>query len=273
MSAVLPEWLADADRRVDADTLRKRMAQAGVAQAVLVQYSSAHGFDNTYVLDSAAAEPEKFVAVCTIDGRESDAPARLSDCVGRGAAGVRVRAPGRDGPLDWLDCDPLLQRAMELDVPVAIHFMENVQAEGLTRLPGILRNFPTLRIVLDHVGNPPWREGPPHYGLNPVLELARFERLYLKFATINLERLHHADVDPQLAIERLIAAYSARRIMWGSDAPNTPGNYTDMVQWMLAALANLADGDRQWIMGETALDIYPRLAAHGVAPHAGMSFA
>ncbi len=271
LSGALPDWMSN--RSVAAEQLLERMPGAGVDKAVLVQYSSAHGYDNSYVLDTATAHPDRFVAICTVDGRAPDAAAQLAACVHRGAAGLRIRAPSRDGPLDWLDCEPLWQRAAELSIPVCVHFSESRQADGVRRLPALLERFPTVTVVLDHVANPPWREGPPAYGLSPVLELASFERLYIKFATINLERLHQAVIAPRLAIERLVAAYSARRIMWGSDAPNTPGNYAEMVQRMLSALSDVTDDERRWIMGGTALEVYPRLAAHGVVTHAGMSIA
>jgi len=147
-----------------------------------------------------------------------------------------------------------------LHVPVCVHFMENVQAEGLKLLPELLARFPTVRVVLDHAGNPPWREGPPTYGLQPVLDLARFEQLNIKFATINLERLHIAHVEPSIALEQLVGGFGANRLMWGSDAPNTPGDYAEVVNWMRSALGRLSETDRDWILAGTALRVYPKLA-------------
>jgi predicted TIM-barrel fold metal-dependent hydrolase len=254
----LPEWLSE--RSVDAQQLLERMPRAGVDQAVLVQYSSAHGYDNDYVLDTAVRHADRFVAVCTLDGLRPEAADQLTVLVNdRGAAGVRIRAARRDGPLDWLRCEPLWQRAGDLGVPVAVHFMESSQAEGLSLLPALLEQFPRVRVVLDHVANPPWREGPPDYGLGPVLDLARYDQLYLKFATINLERLEAAGVEPQPILGRLIQSFTARRIMWGSDAPNTPGDYAEMVLWMCAALSDVSDEDQRWIWADTARSVYPRL--------------
>jgi L-fuconolactonase len=258
LSGALPDW--PAERFVDADKLLHRMETAGVDGAVLVQYSSAHGYDNRYVLATATEHPGRFVAVCTLDGLQPDAPAQLSECVQQGAAGLRIRARGRDTALDWLTCEPLWQRAAELHVPVCAHFMESVQAEGLKLLPSLLEQFPTVPVVLDHAGNPPWREGPPSYGLQPVLNLARFEQLTIKFATINLERLHIAQVDPQIALEHLVEGFGANRVMWGSDAPNTPGDYGQMLNWMRLAMAELSEADREWILAGTALRVYPKLA-------------
>jgi L-fuconolactonase len=263
-SGALPDW--PAERFVDADTLLRRMHRADVDRAVLVQYSTAHGYDNRYVLATARQHPDRFVAVCTLDGRLPEAPEQLTDCVRAGAAGLRLRAPGRAGSLDWLCCEPLWQRAAELQVPVCVHFMESVQAEGLRRLPGLLEQFPRVPVVLDHVGNPPWREGPYHYGLEPVLALARFDQLVLKFATVNLERLHAAGVEPRLALERLVGGFGADRLMWGSDAPNTPGDYAGMLAWMRSAMATLPEADQASILAGTAVRIYPRLARDAAAP-------
>lgn len=266
LSGALPDW--PAERFVDADKLLQRMDQAAVDRAVLVQYSSAHGYDNRYVLATARQHADRFVAVCTLDGLQPDAPEQLTECVRQGAAGLRIRA--RDNALDWLTCEPLWQRAADLQVPVCVHFMENVQAEGLKLLPALLAQFPTVAVVLDHAGNPPWREGPPTYGMQPVLELARFEQLTIKFATINLERLHAAAVEPRIALEHLIGAFGANRLMWGSDAPNTPGDYGDMLNWMRSAMSTLAETDRAWILAGTALRVYPKLA-EVINTHVGVS--
>jgi L-fuconolactonase len=254
----VPEWLPE--RSVDGEQLLERMPRAGVDQAVLVQYSSVHGYDNGYVLDMAERFANRFVAVCTLDGLLPDVADQLTVLVAeRGASGVRIRGPRRDGPLDWLHCEPLWQRAADLNVPLAVHFSESSQAEGVRLLCGLLEQFPRVRVVLDHVGNPAWHEGPPHYGLGSVVDLARFDRLFVKFATVNLVRLEAAGVEPQLIMRQLIDTFGARRIMWGSDAPNTPGDYTRMVQRMCVALADVSEEDQRWIWADTARNLYPRL--------------
>ena len=85
LGGALPEW--PAERFVDAEKLLGRMEKAGVDRAVLVQYSSAHGYDNRYVLATAQQHPDRFVAVCTLDGLRPEAPEQLSECVRRGAVG------------------------------------------------------------------------------------------------------------------------------------------------------------------------------------------
>jgi predicted TIM-barrel fold metal-dependent hydrolase len=154
---------------------------------------------------------------------------------------------------------------------VCVHFSLRDQAAGLPLLDDLLRRFPGVRVVLDHVGNPTWAEGPPDYGLGPLIRLADRTGIYIKFATVNLERLEAAAVAPQLALERLVGTFGAQRILWGSDAPNTPGVYAQMLARMRAALSDTPAADQEWILGGTAMHVYPQL--EGQKQHARLSIA
>jgi predicted TIM-barrel fold metal-dependent hydrolase len=254
----LPEWMGE--RAVSAARLLEVMPQAGVGQAVLVQYSSVHGYVNDYAVDTARLHPGRFAAVCTVDPSLAGAADTLRYWVReRGAAGVRLRAAAREGPLDYVTAEPIWRAAGELGIPLCVHLMQNGQAAGLPLLRGMLDRFPEVTVVLDHAGNPPWQEGPPFYGAGPVIELARYPRLVIKFATINIERLQAAQLEPRIGLELLVGAFGAERIMWGSDMPNTPGAYPDMVRHMQAAMAGLGPTEQAAIMGGTARRVYPRL--------------
>jgi predicted TIM-barrel fold metal-dependent hydrolase len=122
----------------------------------------------------------------------------------------------------------------------------------------MMERFPSVKVVLDHASNPPWSEGPPHYGLAPLLEMAHLN-LVIKFATVNLERLHAAGVDPAVALRILVDSFGPGRILWGSDAPNTPGQYGEMVARMHAVLNGFSAAEQTAIMSATARSVYPRL--------------
>jgi L-fuconolactonase len=238
-----------------AEHLLRCMDDSGVDRAVLVQYSAAHGYDNRYVLDAAERYPGRFVAVCTPDPNA----AHVSDI--RGAAGLRVRAPDRGPSLDWLaGSGPVWRRAADLGIPVAVHLQQQHHAAAIPVLRGLLDEFHTVDVVLDHVGNPAWESTPRRFGLGLVETLADHERLVLKFATLNLNRLEAAGVQPLLALRRLIAVFGSNRLMWGSDVPNTPGDYKQMVWRMLEHLSQVAVEDRDNILSNTAMRVYPTLA-------------
>src|SRR3954462_3042813 len=89
-----------------AEDLVANMDLVRVNKAVLVQYSSVHGYDNTYVLESARRYPQRFVPVVTVASADE-----LNRSVESGAAGLRLRAPSRGASLDWLTDLALWQRA------------------------------------------------------------------------------------------------------------------------------------------------------------------
>jgi L-fuconolactonase len=78
------------ERPVTAEQLLQRMDETGIAQAVLVQATTAYGYDNSYVLDSAARWPDRFVAVGTFDPLGPMPAGRLREGIERGLAGVRL---------------------------------------------------------------------------------------------------------------------------------------------------------------------------------------
>src|SRR5437660_2746035 len=120
VDGVLAEALA---RRLDTEGLLDQMAAAGVDRAVLVQFAHVHGYDNSYVCDSARRHPGRVAAVCGIDSRAPDAADRLAYWVReRGAAGLRLVAVDRAGGMDWLQEPALWQRAAELQVPMCVFF-------------------------------------------------------------------------------------------------------------------------------------------------------
>ncbi|HEY7067061.1 MAG TPA: amidohydrolase family protein [Chloroflexota bacterium] len=256
VDGVLAEALA---RRLDTEGLLDQMAGASVDRAVLVQFAHVHGYDNSYVVDSARRHPGWVAAVCGIDSRAPDAAERLSYWVReRGAAGLRLVAGDRGGGMDWLQVPALWQRAADLAVPMCVFFPVGLYAPGLGALGEMLRRFPGVAVVLDHAGNPPWQEGPPLYGLGPLLDLAP-HNLYLKFSTVNLHRLAAAGAPAADVLKLLVDRFGAERLLWGSDLPHTPGPLGDMVGAMRAALAALPAAAQAQILGGTALTLYPGL--------------
>jgi predicted TIM-barrel fold metal-dependent hydrolase len=253
-----------------AEQLLTLMDDAGVERAVLVQYVAAHGFDNGYVLDTAERLPQRFVAVCALDPRDDASAEWLTNLVrNRGAAGLRLRSPDRGPSLDWLaGSRPLWRQAADLGIPVCVHLQQHHHVDGIPLLRGLVSEFPEVSVVLDHAGNPPWRPDTPGVGLSLVETLAAHERLVVKFATVNLNRLEAARVSPLVALGRLIAVFGSGRVMWGSDAPNTAGYYPDMVRRMDEQLSHLADEDRHNILGGTAVRVYPKLATREDLAHA-----
>ncbi|HLI27141.1 MAG TPA: amidohydrolase family protein, partial [Chloroflexota bacterium] len=184
----LSEWAAQ--RPVTCEQLLAAMDAAGVAQAVLVQASTAHGHDNRYTADSAAAHPARFAWVGSLDPLAPDTPDQLTYWVReRGMAGLRLFTAGSTMPTQapWLGDPasyPTWARAQELGIPICVQ----MRLAGVPALRQLLDRFPHVQVIVDHFGRPPLDDGPPYVAARPLFALAAYAQVYVKITTVT-----HAD--------------------------------------------------------------------------------
>jgi predicted TIM-barrel fold metal-dependent hydrolase len=230
-----------------------------VDQAVLVQAQTAHGYDNNYCADAAAAHPHRFVGVARIDPMAGAAPDLLSYWVEeRGMRGVRLGEGGNTGTDNpWL-ADPKIaafwQRAEELGVPICLQ----VRRADLEMVRGVLERFPGVTVLLDHLA---------HASVAELAPLARFPHFHLKFSTMNVREASRDGARPEEFFEALAERYGADRLLWSSDYPHTKGTaeepYKGGLDLARRALSRLTAEDQAWVLGETARKVYPALAGTG----------
>jgi L-fuconolactonase len=108
------------------------MDGAGVGKAVLVQFSTVHGHDNTYVVDTAARQSDRFMAVCVVDATEPQVAETMSGWAERGAAGFRLTSADRVVAPDWVLVPAVWERTIQLGLPLplCVHFNVQNRAEG-----------------------------------------------------------------------------------------------------------------------------------------------
>lgn len=251
---------ANLEAPMTAERLLAELARCRVANAILVQRASLYGFDNRYVCESAARYPERFAAVVSIDAHAHDGAAQVHRWVRQsGAVGIRLMEPQREADLSWLVSPPVWDAALELDVPVCVHFFRWNRLAGLAALDEILRSRPQARVVVDHLSNLPAESGPPDYGLDaPLLALCRYSRVALKFTTIPLGALEKQRIDTAALIRRVAVEFGAERLMWGSDVTQSKGSYAYMIGLAARATASLPGAERQQVLRGTALAMYGR---------------
>jgi L-fuconolactonase len=208
-----------------------------VAAGVGVQYRSAYGTDNAYLLDVCKAHPGRVSPVVILDAHDEATPRQLRELISKGAVGVRFtgyRNPG--GDLPWLD-SPEAKRSWRVanDAQLAVVLMTlppGPSPDLLTRVAALASEFPGTRIVLDHAAWPAY-EGAPGYGLTPEhVALVRFPNVFFKLTSILFTEQANANLSSAAFVRHLADTFGASRLMWGSDMGNTPGTYG-----ALAALA------------------------------------
>ena len=132
-------WYLDAP--CSAPELAKQMQACGVDGAILVQGVGAYSYDNRYAVDSARANPGRFVSASCIDFLAPDAGERLDDLARvPGMQGIRVFAIGDE--VDWLD-DPVTFPIWERATELGLQMIVTTLSEQLSRLRIYLRSFRT----------------------------------------------------------------------------------------------------------------------------------
>ncbi|MFK4101550.1 amidohydrolase family protein [Streptomyces sp. NPDC019531] len=245
-------------RPVTAEDMAARMDEAGIAQAVLVQATTAYGYDNSYVLDSRR---DRFIAVGTFDPLAPDAGARLTSAVAnQGLAGVRLFTSGSTVAVqgEWFaapETYDFWQVAGELGVTVCLQMR---LGPATRQLVDVLERFPSVRVLLDHIGYPDIASSPGR-AAKEVAELAPHPGLHLKLTHRNLEPLHAAGEEAVEFLTPVVEAFGAHRIAWGSNCPAAEQSLTELLDLARSVLAPLPTTAREAIFAGTARRLYPAL--------------
>jgi predicted TIM-barrel fold metal-dependent hydrolase len=249
------------DRPVSAEAMIAAMDEAGVSRSSLVQAATCYGYDNGYLAHAVAAHPQRFAGVFSVDVFRPDAPERIRHWMSKGLHGLRVFIAGhtmssKDARLDDPRSFPAWQLASELGITVSVQ----LRAAGLPQLEAVIARFPRVRILLDHMARPLIEDGPPYAQAQSLFALARHPSLFLKLTTHNLREARKGKATPETFFPRVVAEFGAPRIAWGSNYPASEGTLAGLLADARAALAPLAEADRDWILCRTAASLYPALA-------------
>ncbi|MCW0210106.1 MAG: amidohydrolase family protein, partial [Achromobacter sp.] len=224
----------------------------GLSHGVLVQPSFL-GTDNSYLVQALRAARGRLRGVAVV--AEDIAETALHDLAEAGVAGIRLNLIGLDLPsLQTPAWQTLLARVNALGWHVELH----VQA---ARLPDIV---PALlaagcRIVVDHFGRPDPALGTADPGFRYLLQQADSGRVWVKLsAPYRNWPASACAASGREAAQRLLAAYTPERLMWGSDWPHTEhrhlASYPAATQWRDAWIDDPAQ--RRVLLADTPLRLF-----------------
>jgi len=247
-------------RPVTTEQMIVAMDKAGVAKAALVQASTCYGHDNSYVADAVAAHPDRFTGVFSADVLAADAPERMRHWVKRGLTGMRLFTIGSTMPdqASWLD-DPKTYPAWECASELGLSICLQMSAKAFPQMLRMVARFPKVRIILDHMGRPVLDDGPPYQAAETLFALAKFPNIYLKLTERNCTGARSGKATAETFFPRLVGAFGASRIAWGSNYPSSEGSLSELLALAKTSLACLSQADQDWIFAKTAQNLYPAL--------------
>lgn len=268
------------DYTVTVEALIEMMDAQNVAQACLVQRGHVYGYDNSYIIDSAARYPGRLHPVVILDPEDPATPGNYRDLVAHHhVRGFRM-AVSRPWILDtgWL-CSPtamkIWESCAELGTPMTLILFMKQLGYLLPLVKLLARQFPDLPILLDHgampygmtqyevtlaeeAGEPIVMPPPPHFGIDRTIAI--FEdvpNVHFKITEINMERLAAAGVRPAHIVRRMVDGFGPDRLMWGSDVGQSMlWNYAEKAAMARAAADFLTEEEARRFFHDNAARVY-----------------
>lgn len=253
------DWSQERPNTVEA--LIAAMDAAGVAKAAVVHSSTTYGFDNRYVVDGCRQHPGRLLAVGSVDMLAGDVCDTLRNWAGQGLGGLRIFTGGSTKDFDPRELDdPRSFKAWELLAELGLPMCIQTGPVGLPQVRMLAERFPTVNIILDHLARPDVLDGPPYAKAAGLFALADRPNVYLKLAPRIFGDVKKGQASAETFFPRLVSAFGAQRLVWGSNFPTSPGTMAEILAEAQAGLACLSEEDRAWVFGRTAARLYPALA-------------
>jgi 2-pyrone-4,6-dicarboxylate lactonase len=189
----------------------------GFARGVLVQ-GSAHGHDNSAMLDALKRQPDRLRGVAVADTGVS--PAELRDWNTLGVRGLRFNHFYRDGQLHYRGGIPLSSAKTLACVMADLgwHLQLWIDVKDLPDIIPTLKSL-GLPVVIDHMGRTDARAGTQTAGFQSLLRAAGEGWCWAK-----LSGAHHlsqrADYPDARPFHEAVVAANPERLVWGGDWPH-----------------------------------------------------
>jgi predicted TIM-barrel fold metal-dependent hydrolase len=190
----------------------------GFERGVLVQ-ASAHGRDNSAMLDALERHPSKLRGVAVADAEV--APAELRRWHGAGVRGLRFNHFFREGALHYRGGVPL--EAAHALAPAMKEFGWHLQlwidAKDLPDTIPVLKAL-ALPVVIDHMGRTDARAGPATPGFQALLRLVGDGGCWVKVSGAHRLSARAPDYDDARPFHEALVRANPDRLVWGSDWPH-----------------------------------------------------
>jgi predicted TIM-barrel fold metal-dependent hydrolase len=194
------------------EQLRRTHDGHGVRHALLVGPNSGYGEDNSYLLDSLAADPHRFRGVAVLP--TGPGRAELARLRAAGVLGVTLNA-ALLGVEHYAAAGPQLAALAELGMIADVQVVD----DQLLAL-GPLLDRAGVRVVVDHCGRPDPRNGVRDPGFQELLRRGREGRAVVKLSGLyKFSQRPHPHEDAWPFVRALVEEFGPDRCVWASDWP------------------------------------------------------
>lgn len=247
------------NRPISFDELRPALARVGVTGTVLVQ-SADNSADTDLMIECAARNPEilAVVAYAPLDRPAEAAPEIERYADDRRVVGVRTLIHNQADP-DWLLRPPvqdglglLDQAGLSFDVVATLpHHLEAALVTA--------DRYPSLPLILDHLGHPEFDEGDDQPWWDLMGRLSRRPNVCAK-----VSGLYPGATGPE-GTKRIrpyfryaLETFGADRLMYGGDWPISVlhGGYEQTWRTLEPLLCELSESERRRLLAGTAVGVY-----------------
>lgn len=235
-----------------------KIAEPDFVRRVLLIQMSFFGFDNSYMLDCIKKRTKQFRGVAIIDHNAADVAEKMTDLRDKGVRGFRLYANAKNVS-EWdgnAGIDTMFKTAAKNRQAICLLS----DPEVLPAIAGMATKYPTTKIVIDHFSRIGMRGPVEKQDMDNLCKLNLFRKVFVKtsaFYALGEKKAPYTDLLPM--IKQLRDAFTANRLMWGSDCPyQLQGGHTykASLSLIVSQADFLSELEMKAILGRTADEVF-----------------
>ena len=249
------------------DRVLKEMGEFEISNCILVQ-TIYNGWDNRYLAECVKTDPKRFRGHGLIDPQDPKVVDKLEYWMReQGLAGMRFSPIYYAGKYqrndDWLNAKtsyPLWEKAGELGA--VFNFF--IQTSQLPKLEDMVRRFPRVQVVIDHLARVDLKAADPLPEFKKLLALARYPNVWVKVSELGVlsPSGKYPFQDTYAWVRRMYDAFGPDRLLWGTGFPGeirteegrpTLQQELDLIR---KEIAFFTAADREKILGRNAAKLW-----------------
>jgi L-fuconolactonase len=256
----MTEALASIRRRFGPEDLRPLLATNGVDQTILVQTRSS--LDETREFLATAAQHDFIAGVVGWVDLTADVPKQLASLRagsgGKKLVGIRHQVHDEADP-EWLGRKDV-RKGIGAVGKAGLTYDILVRTRELPAALAMVKAFPEMRFVIDHIAKPPIASGATSEWAARLKPLAEHPNVFCKLSGMVTEadwkRWTVRDITPY--VSRVLEWFGPERCVFGSDWPVclVAASYAHVIDACGQAIGDLPMLERERIFGGNAVELY-----------------